>query len=350
MFVLAFMNSTPALTMLKILNPTINLQIADIVRLPLPSRESTASFTGDVPKLIEISKQDWDNLEASWDFQTFPLLHGGFSKVSEAFEDWNKKSDEAFYELKRLEEENNRYWIPAYGLGDELSPDVPEEQITIRRADCERDVRLLISYAVGCMFGRYSLLQPGLQFAGGTFDTSALTGNFLPDRDGIVPVTDAAYFEDDIVNRFREFLKVAFGERHVQENLEFVASALDKRGSETAMECIRRYFVDEFVHDHIRTYSKRPIYWLFTSGKHNAFGAFIYLHRYTPDTLPSLRNNYVLPMQSKLAAEIRDAEAALAGATVAREKQIKAGSRQDKLELIKGMNPKWQDLYEKISP
>lgn len=267
-----------------------------------------------IEKSRKISKIDWDNFETSWDFQTHPLLRYDTPRLSVAFDCWRKASDEAFYELKRLEEENNRYWIDAYGLQDELTPEVPDEQITIRKADLERDIKSLISYAVGCMMGRYSLAKPGLQFAGGEFDLSQFGGDFLPDEDGILPVTDEAYFEDDIVSRFLGFLRAAYGKETLNENLEFVAEALGKRSGETALERVRRYFLTEFVPDHNRVYSKRPIYWLFTSGKERAFGALVYLHRYTPDTLATMRNDYVLDLQTKLASEIRQTEAALGSA------------------------------------
>jgi len=237
--------------------------------------------------------------------------------LGDAFAAWQKTADTAFAELKQLEEENNRYWIDAYGLQDELTPDVPDAQITIRRAELTRDVKSLISYAVGCMMGRYSLAQPGLRFAGGSFNPSHFSGDFLPDDDGILPITDEAYFEDDIVSRFVAFLSAAFGPEGLQDNLTFVADALTRKGGESAVARLRRYFLTEFISDHIQSYKKRPIYWLFTSGKGWAFGALVYLHRYTPDTLSYLRNSYVLPLQSKLAAEIRSTERAIEGASSA---------------------------------
>ncbi len=311
---LGYLNSNVTQHFLKFLVPSLTFLTGDIEKLPY-EEDYFANYNLALQKIVtntlELSQTDWDNFETSWDFRTHPLLRHNTPRLSTAFEAWRRTADEAFCELKRLEEENNRYWIEAYGLGDELSKEVPEEQITVRRADLEGDVKSLLSYAVGCMMGRYSLSQPGLRFAGGGFDMSEFEG-FLPDKDGILPVTDEAYFEDDIVSRFVDFLRVAFGPEHLGENLDFVGDALSLRAGEGAVERIRRYFVQEFVTDHARTYNKRPIYWLFTSGPENAFGGLVYLHRYTPDTLARMRNEYVLPLQSKLEAQLRDAERAQA--------------------------------------
>lgn len=294
-------------------------QAGQVGNMPIPKYQATWDIESEqrINRAIEISKQDWDNFETSWDFHTHPLLRTAHPRLQNAFNDWQRGAADAFAELKRLEEENNRYWIAAYGLGDELTPDVPDAQITVRRADLVRDVKSLLSYAVGCLMGRYSLSQPGLQFAGGTFERSHFTGDFLPDDDGILPITDEAYFEDDIVTGFTAFLRAAFGPEQLEENLSFVADALTRRTGESPLARIRRYFVSEFVSDHIQTYKKRPIYWLFTSGKGKAFGALVYLHRYEPDTLAYLRNNYVLPLQSKLGAEILSTERAVQAASAA---------------------------------
>jgi hypothetical protein len=284
------------------------VQVRDVSNIPVPFL-STHNRAHDIAKTaIDVCRRDWDNFEESWDFQQHPIVRQGKGLVSDAFEAWRVEADEAFFELKRLEEENNRYWIDAYGLQDELSPDVPEEEVTIRRADRERDVRSLISYAVGCMMGRYSLTKPGLQFAGGTFDMSDFEGLFQPDEDGILPITEEAYFGDDIVTRFTAWLEAAFGREHVQENLRWIAETLSMRSGETPLDRIRRYFLTEFIKDHNRQYSKRPIYWLFTSGKQGGFNALVYLHRYTPGTLSRMRNEYALPLDAKLQAAIRDAD------------------------------------------
>ncbi|MGB6015561.1 MAG: hypothetical protein WBG32_12590, partial [Nodosilinea sp.] len=206
--------------------------------------------------------------------------------------------------------------------------EVPDDQITIRRADLERDIKSLISYAVGCMMGRYSLDAPGLIHAGQPFDPSRHT-TFSADADAILPITDQAYFDDDIASRFVEFVKVAFGPETLTENLDFIANALKLKSGETAQDRIRRYFVNEFISDHIRTYKKRPIYWLFTSGKKRAFGALVYLHRYTPDTVGRIRTDYILELQVKLDKEIERLQAQADAATTTAAKRAAAKRLKD---------------------
>ena len=321
--ILGLVNSKPAREIYEMLNPSLALSTGYVLSLPLPRVSEPISISED---LIKTSKTDWDNFETSWDFQTHPLLRHSTPSLPEAFSLWEAQSEAAFRELQRLEEENNRYWIDAYGLGDELTPEVPDDQITIRRADLGRDVRSLLSYAVGCMMGRYSLDEPGLIHAGQPFDAGRHQ-KFAADKDGILPVTTDAYFEDDVASRFREFLRVAFGPEQLDANMDWVAASLGgQRAGETAEERIRRYFAAEFMSDHIQTYKKRPIYWLFTSGKKRGFGALVYLHRYNPDTLARLRTDYLLPLQGMLEArrERMAAERDAAGSTAAKRQAEKA--------------------------
>jgi type II restriction/modification system DNA methylase subunit YeeA len=208
--------------------------------------------------------------------------------------------------MKRLEEENNRLFIDAYDLQDELSPDVLEAQITLGRADREKDIQRLISYAIGCMMGRYSLDEPGLIYAhaGNTDFDPARYQTFTADDDGIIPLTDQDWFKDDATNRFRDFVRTVWGEDNLQANLSFVAESLclgsltAKRG-EQSLETIRRYLSNQFYKDHLKTYKKRPIYWLFSSGKQKAFEGLVYLHRYNDSTLPRMRTEYVTPLLGK---------------------------------------------------
>ncbi len=320
--VMTLLNSKVGQYFLNITSPTINYGAGEIGRIPFLSKVEIDRPKTIANNLVNQTKVDWDNFETSWDFQTHPLLRTSSPKLSAAFTAWQQQAKASFDELKRLEEENNRYWIEAYGLEGELSPEVPEEQITIRRADLERDVKSLISYAVGCMMGRYSLHKPGLRFAGGAFDLSRFEGDFLPDDDGIIPITDRAYFEDDIVTRFEDFLRVAYGAEHLRENLEFVADALTRKSGESARERVRRYFMSEFMSDHIRAYSKRPIYWLFTSGKGRSFGALVYLHRYKEETLAQMRTAYLLELQAKLDAERERLEGEVETASGAGAKKV----------------------------
>jgi hypothetical protein len=295
--VLGFLNSKIFADITEIINPTMTLEISAVLRSPLEIAAPPKRV--DVENCVSLARADWDNFETSWDFQTHPLLRTHHTLVSNAFTDWEAQSESAFRELQRLEEENNRYWIGAYGLEDELTPEVPDDQITIRRADLSRDMRSLVSYAVGCLMGRYSLDVPGLIFAGGDWDASRYT-RFPADADGILPITDVAYFEDDLTLRFVAFVREAFGAATLDANLEFIVDALGRSAGESALEAIRGYFLSGFSKDHHRVYKKRPIYWRFSSGKRGAFNALVYLHRITPDTLSRLRTKYVLPLLGKL--------------------------------------------------
>lgn len=323
-WMISFLCSKLSYEFMMISNPTLNFQVGNVASLPIMDFDKSAvARIGEIA--VKLSKFDWDNFETSWDFTTHPLLRPATPTVSEAFSSWQAQAEAAFRELQRLEEENNRYWIDAYGLQDELTPEVPDEQITIRRADLGRDARSLLSYAVGCMMGRYSLDEPGLIHAGQPFDPSRHQ-TFPADRDGILPVTLDGYFEDDVTGRFREFLRVAFAPDRVAENMEWVASALGgQKAGESAEARIRRYFATEFMSDHIQTYKKRPIYWLFTSGKKRGFGALVYLHRYDEGTLARLRTDYLLPLQRTLDAELDRAkgERDTAGSTAAKKQADK---------------------------
>jgi type II restriction/modification system DNA methylase subunit YeeA len=226
--------------------------------------------------------------------------------------------------MRLLEEENNRLFINAYGLQDELTPEVPEDQITLARADREKDSQRLISYAIGCMMGRYSLDEPGLIYAhaGNVGFDPARYATFPADADGIVPLTDEPWFPDDAAQRIREFLIKVWGAETLEENLVWLAESLGKKASETSEETIRRYLADTFFKNHLQTYKKRPIYWLFSSGKQGTFQALVYLHRYHEGTLARMRGEYVVPLQGKLAARtahLQD-EIAAAPSTAARNK------------------------------
>ncbi len=312
-----FLCSNTAFELTRAISPTLNFEIGHIASLPFfLNKNNQLNYEIDtiVNQTILISCQDWDNFETSWDFQTHPLLRHNTKHLSEAFTIWQSKSETIFRELQQLEEENNRYWIEAYGLQDELTPEVPDDQITIRRADLNKDIRSLISYAVGCIMGRYSLDKPGLIHAGQPFDPT-LHQTLSASSDAIIPITDQAYFDNDIVTRFIEFLRVAYSPETLTENLNFIANALTLKNGESAQERIRRYFLQEFISDHIQTYKKRPIYWLFTSGKKRAFGALLYLHRYSEDALARIRTDYVLELQVKLDGEIARAQQQLDNTT-----------------------------------
>ena len=223
--------------------------------------------------------------------------------ISDKFKEWEAECNARFTQLKAHEEELNRIFIDIYGLQDELLPEVDEKDVTIRKADLQREIRSLISYAVGCMFGRYSLDVDGLCYAGGEWDASKYK-TLIPDRDNILPITDDEYFEDDIITLFVKFVEVVYGVETLEENLKFIADALGGKG--TPRQVIRNYFLNDFYPDHLKVYQKRPIYWLFDSGKKNGFKCLIYMHRYQPDTLARIRTDYVHELQSRYRTAIED--------------------------------------------
>ena len=309
MSVLAFLNTKVSKYISKIINPTLNQNVNDTLRLPYYGFSEKASNCAS--KCIEISKIDWDSFETSWDFQHHPLLRK-VPTIAEAFDQWQTECDDRFRQLKANEEELNRIFIDIYGLEDELTPEVEDKDVTVRKADLGRDIRSFISYAVGCMFGRYSLDVDGLAYAGGEWDASKYA-SFAADKDNIIPICDDEYFEDDIVGLFVEFVKTVYGTETLDENLKFIADALGGKGQ--PKDVIRNYFLSEFYSDHCKIYQKRPIYWLFDSGKKNGFKALIYMHRYQPDTIARIRTKYVFEQQDRYHTAIADLERRIANAS-----------------------------------
>ena len=254
--------------------------------------------------------------------------------IRKKYEAWKAECEQRFLQLKSNEEELNRIFIGIYGLQEDLTPEVEDKDVTVRKADLQRDIKSLLSYAVGCMFGRYSLDMEGLVFAGGDWDERKYK-TFLPDVDGILPITDEEYLGDDIVTRLCSWLKVVYGEDTLEENLDFIAKALETKGK-SSREIIRNYFLRDFFKDHSHTYSvtgfgRRPIYWLFDSGKQNGFKALIYLHRYTPDTIGNLRVDYLHKMQRVYESEIGRMQDMIDHSTNAREVAA-ATKRKEKLQ------------------
>lgn len=238
--------------------------------------------------------------------------------IDEVFKQWKTECDKGFIQLKTNEEELNRIFIDIYGLQDELTPEVEDKDITVRKADLSRDIRSFVSYAVGCMFGRYSLDEEGLIYAGGEWDSSRYK-TFLSDEDNCIPITDEEYFSDDIVGRFIEFVKTVYGADTLEENLDFIANALGNKGN-TSREVIRNYFLKDFYADHLKVYQKRPIYWLFDSGKQNGFKALIYMHRYDADTVGRVRTDYLHRAQKYVETAMQSAQYTIDNASSASEK------------------------------
>lgn len=355
--VLALLNSNVAKYYFWVFNPSINLQIKDVKSFPiiLPELEEIKKLAKEN---IDCCKMDWDSYETSWDYKIHPLVKSTLSKdLSEKFVEWEMECDNRIKTLIRNETELNKIFINAYGLENEVTPDVEERDVTVHKADLQLDIKSLISYAVGCMFGRYSLDEEGLVLAGQPFEShffeasapvcgtsfagvlgaSVPIGEFYyktddggkkctynPDKDNIIPITDEEYFSDDIVSRFCEWVRIVYGEKSLETNLDFIAKALGNKGN-TSREVIRNYFINNFFKDHCNTYSvtgsgKRPIYWLFDSGKQNGFKALIYMHRYDADTVGRVRTDYLHRAQKYVENAMQSAQYTIDNAKSASEK------------------------------
>lgn len=402
LYILGYLNSKFSQEIIALLNPTLNTNISDITSQPLnygKSPECEDAIIELVETNISLSKSDWDSFETSWDFQIHPLLQyaaltpqriaqeekNGYlpmNGIADAYRHWEQACDDRFYQLKANEEELNRIFIDIYGLQDELTPEVEEKDVTVRKADLTRDVKSLISYAVGCMFGRYSLNRQGLVYAGGDWvdfyrqnaigdeygngitiggvriiadpgfqinvDGQWQDCTYPPEADNIIPICDDEYFEDDIVGRFVKFIETVYGKNTLEENLKFIANALGGKGQ--PRDVIRNYFLNDFFNDHCKIYQKRPIYWQFDSGKKNGFKALIYLHRYQPDTIARIRTDYVHEQQSRYRTAIADLEQRIAGASTAERvkltKQLK--KLKDQAEELHGYEEKIHHLADQM--
>ena len=335
LYVMAFLNTPITRTMMELINPSVCKNIGDVAGLPLVemSNEEMEYICSLSSKCIDISRDDWNDSEISWEFRNNPLVKYKTQLVKEAYLLWEKECAYRYRTLKQYEEEINKCFIEKYSLEKELSNAINPNEITIHLADMKDGIKSILSYAVGCMFGRYSLKTEGVTYAGGDWKVEEY-GTFQPDEDNIVPITDENYLEDDIVSRLCTFLKVAFGEGTLEENLDYIARALDNKG-DSSREVIRNYFLNNFFKDHCQTYSvtgsgKRPIYWLFDSGKQNGFKALIYLHRYNADTIGNLRIDYLHRMQRVYESEISRMQDMIDHSTNAREVG-QATKRRDKL-------------------
>lgn len=306
---LSIINTKISSELLALMAPTLDFNPTPVGNIPIKKmdiKKFNIKCNKYTHENISLSKSDWDSFETSWDFKIHPLIEfkQDATKLADAFHNWKKEAEQRFETLKTNEEELNRIFIDLYGLQDELTPEVEDKDVTVSRADQERDVKSFLSYLVGIMFGRYSLDEEGLVFAGGEFDFTNYQ-TFKADKENIIPITDEMYFEDDIVGRVIELVKVIFGEEFIEDNLAFIADTLTRRRNETARERIRRYFLKEFYKDHVRTYQKRPIYWLIESGRNDGFKALVYLHRYQSDLLSRVRTQYLHAQLKKYEDEIK---------------------------------------------
>ena len=326
-YLLGYLNTIVAQTFLEVLSPTQDYHEGPLGLVPcIVNDDKLLEINNIVDALISISRADWDAFETSWDFQGHPLVRP-VGTLEEAFSQWKEECENRFQKLKGNEEELNRIFIHIYGLEDELTPEEEDKDVTVRKADLGRDIRSLISYGVGCILGRYSLDTPGLAYAGGEWDSSKYK-TFQPDEDNIIPITDEAYFDDDMVGRFTDWLSAVYGKDTLQENLKFMAEALGKKG-DSPREALRKYFLTDFFKDHCKTYQKRPIYWLFDSGKKNGFKALIYLHRYDKDTMSRMRNRYLHRMEKIYQQRIEECRNTIA-ADPSSPAAVKAKKEQEK--------------------
>ena len=336
-YVLGFLNTKVAQALLRVINPTMNNNIKDVLNMPfIMDQAQKAEIDNMVDSCITLSKADWDSFETSWDFSKHPLIPEGGTldvKIEDLFGEWVHKSEDRVNTLKAYEEQLNRVFIRIYGLEDELNAEIDEKDITVSKANYSRDIKSLISYAVGCMFGRYSLDNEGVVYAGGEWDSTKYS-RFVPDKDGIIPICDDEYFEDDIVGRFEDFIRCVYGKKYFEDNLAYIAQALGGKG--TSREIIRNYFINDFYSDHLKMYQKRPIYWMFDSGKKNGFKCLVYMHRYRPDTIARIRTDYVHEQQSRYRTAIADVE-----------KRISVVSTSERLRLNKQLT-KLQDQAVEI--
>ena len=384
-YILAAFSSKLGYHFLSAINPGVSLKLGEVNNFPIIVENQELGQVDFLSKEnVTMCKDDWDSFETSWDFKEHPLVeiseglwdatataanmdyyYGSLPEVSCPLEIcyllWQGQCKERFNQLKSNEEELNRIFIDIYGLQDELTPEVEDKDVTVRKADLQRDIKSLLSYAVGCMFGRYSIYKDGLIFAGEPYSLLAFADKlndrpgtisadelerayrnegvvvdemFFPDADNVIPITDEEYLDDDIVSRLCDWLKVVYGADTLEANLDYIAKALGNKGS-TSREIIRNYFLNDFFKDHCQTYSvtgsgKRPIYWLFDSGKQNGFKALVYLHRYTPDTIGNLRIDYLHKMQRVYESEIKRMQDMMDHSENAREVAA-ASKRKDKL-------------------
>ncbi len=340
LYLLALCNTKVVAKILEIIAPTMHCQCGDVANIPVIKGNMHRNHIDEIAqKNIEISCKDWDSFEVSWDFQRHPLLRK-VSTIAEAFNQWQAECDDRFNHLKSNEEELNRIFIDIYGLQDELTPEVEDKDVTVRKADLGRDIRSFISYAVGCMFGRYSLDVDGLAYAGGEWEASKYA-SFAADKDNIIPICDDEYFEDDIVGLFVKFVKTVYGVDTLDENLKFIADALGGKGQ--PKDVIRNYFLSDFYSDHCKIYQKRPIYWLFDSGKKNGFKALIYMHRYQPDTIARIRTDYVHEQQARYRTAIADLEQRIANASTGERVKL-----NKKLTTLQAQDTEIRAYEEKI--
>ena len=341
------MCSSVAHYILNVLNPTLTFQVGDVAKLPVIYDDILAE---DIVKAVEIcyeiSRHNWDSYEVSWNFKKHPLV-GEYQNIEEAFQSWKEKCAYEKAIVARKETFINNAFATIYGLNGYVKTEVSEDEVTLFDADEATDIKSFVSYAVGCMFGRYSLDIDGIAYAGGDWDRTKYK-TFETDQDAIIPITDEYYFDDDIVTRLVDLIRIIYGEDSLEKNLDFIAKHLGNKGK-TSREVIRNYFLNDFYKDHCNMYSvtgsgKRPIYWMFDSGKQNGFKALIYIHRYNPDTVGLIRSTYLHKVQAAIENSLQNAEYVISTSSSATEKAAASKKRDKYVKQLNELRPYYQAL------
>lgn len=350
LYIIGYLNSIISNEVLKFINPTLSTNVGDITIQPIIFDETSfKEVVSIVKETIRLSQEDWDQRETSYNYTKNPLINH-HNDLQSAFDHYKNECEERFENVHKNEERLNELFISIFNLETELKPDVDISLVSVRKADLQREIKSLISYAVGCMFGRYSLDVEGIAYAGGDWKDAYATKykTFIPDADAIIPITDEEYFKDDIVARFVDFISVVYGEETLEENLKFIADALGNKG-DTPRAVIRNYFLNDFYKDHCNTYSvtgsgKRPIYWLFDSGKQNGFKALIYIHRYTPDTVGLIRSVYLHNAQAAIQNSLQNSEYIISTTTSATERARETRKKDKYVKQLNELRPYYQAL------
>lgn len=321
-YIIALLNCKVSERALQTLSPTLGFESGYVNKIPT-IYQPTDEIQELSKKCINLCRLDWDAYEYSWDFSGHPLLERNSNMgilISDKFKKWEEKCQERFDELKQNEEKINAYFLNLYGLQNEMSAEVDEESISVRKANLEREICSLISYAVGCIMGRYSLKEDGLIFAGGNWDETRYSDSFRPCEFGVLPITEDQFFEEDLCTRVIEFIKVVYGEDTLNENLKYIASALKPDSYDAPKKIIRDYLFNNFFDNHYQTYQHRPIYWQMDSGKAGGFRALLYMHRFSENTLPLVRTEFIQDLRYKYEEEMQRQKTRLEGASTTAEK------------------------------
>ena len=317
-WILGLLNSKVSMQFLKFISPTLDFKVGDVICIPFNCVDGSKQEISEISnKLVESSKQDWDMFETSWGFERHPLIGTGL--LSDLYSIYENDLEQRFANHKALHEELNRLLIADYGFAGELSPELEDSDIDIRKADLHRDVVSLISYAVGCIMGRYSLKENALIYAGGTWDTSHYSDEFKPCEYGILPITEEQFFDEDLCTRVVDFIKIVYGDTFLNENLKFIATALKPDSYDAPKKILREYLFNDFFGDHYQVYQHRPIYWQLDSGKAGGFRAIAYMHRFNENTLPLVRTEFIQDLRYKYEEEMQRQKNRLEGASTTAE-------------------------------